>query len=371
MKSKSIKDLFGSVALAGMQLKNRMIMAPMTRARAIGAIPNDLMALYYAQRATAGLIITEGTAPSPNGLGYARIPGIFNDEQIEGWKKVTEAVHNDDGKIFVQLMHAGRVTHSANLPAGAEIVSSSAIAASGNMWTDTQGMQAMELPRAMTKADIENTIGEFVSAAINAIKAGFDGVELHAANGYLLEQFLNPNTNVRKDEYGGTIENRSRFVLEIAQAVIKAIGKEKVGVRISPYGTFNDMQVYAEIPATYNYLVNELQQLDIAYLHMIDFAARATTEGQSLIKSIRKHFSNTLILNGGYDKARAEQALQQDEADLISFGSTFISNPDLPYKLANNIPLTPPDAQAFYTADEKGYTDYAVVNLNEILIATK
>lgn len=365
MKSKNTNDLFGSFSFKGIQLKNRIVMAPMTRARAIGAVPNGLMARYYAQRAAAGLIITEGTAPSPNGLGYARIPGIFNDDQIEGWKKVTTAVHKEGGKIFVQLMHAGRVAHAANLPAGAEIVSASAIAAKGNMWTDTQGMQPMELPRAMSVIDIENAIREFADAATNAVKAGFDGVELHAANGYLLEQFLNPNSNLREDQFGGSIENRSRFVLAVAKAVIKAIGSEKVGVRLSPYGTFNDMQHYAEIPATYNYLAKQLQELDMLYVHLIDFAARASAEGVELIKSIRKHFSNTLILNGGYDKKRAEHALEEREADLISFGSPFIANPDLPYRLENNIPLTAPDPQTFYTADANGYTDYAAVELQE------
>jgi N-ethylmaleimide reductase len=354
------KNLFEALPLAGIPLKNRIVMAPMTRARAIASIPNDLMAQYYSQRAAAGLMITEGTAPSPNGLGYARIPGIYNDEQVAGWKKVTTAVHQEGGQLFVQLMHVGRVAHSANLPAGGEIISASAIAAKGNMWTDTQGMRPMELPRAMTALDIDNAIQEFVDAATNAIKAGFDGVELHAANGYLLEQFLNPHSNIREDQYGGSIENRSRFVLAVTKAVINAIGNNKVGVRLSPYGTFNDMQPYVEIPATYKYLVKELQELDVLYVHLIDFAARATPEGVDLIKSIRKHFKNTLILNGGYDRKRAEQALAEEDADLISFGSTFIANPDLPYKLANNIPLTDPDALTFYTDDATGYTDYAV-----------
>jgi N-ethylmaleimide reductase len=340
-------------------------MAPMTRSRAIGSIPNDLMALYYSQRATAGLIITEGTAPSRNGLGYARIPGIYSKDQVEGWRKVTTAVHENGGKIFVQLMHVGRVAHSANMPAGAEIIAPSAITANANIWTDSLGMQKMETPRAMTIEDIESTIEEFVRAAVNAIKAGFDGVELHAANGYLLEQFLNPNSNTREDEYGGSIENRSRFVLSLTHAVIDAIGKEKVGVRISPYGTFNDMQPYTKVPETYNYLIKELRKLGVFYVHLIDFAARATAEGLDLINSIRKHFNNILILNGGYDRERAEQALNRESADLISFGSKFIANPDLPYKLENDIPLTAPDANTFYTADATGYTDYSWAEMEQ------
>jgi N-ethylmaleimide reductase len=361
------KNLFESFSVPGIRLKNRIVMAPMTRARAIHSIPNDLMALYYSQRAAAGLIITEGTAPSPNGLGYARIPGIYSDKQVEGWRKVTTAVHEEGGKIFVQLMHVGRVAHSANLPEGAGIVAPSAIVANGNMWTDSAGMQKMETPRAMTDRDIEDAIQEFVASAINAVEAGFDGVELHAANGYLLEQFLNPNTNKREDEYGGTIENRTRFVLSVVRAVVAAIGKDKVGVRISPYNTFNDMKHYDETPATYDFLTKELGKLDLLYVHLIDYAARATPEGLSLIASIRKNFDNLLILNGGYTRERAESALQEEATDLVSFGSPFIANPDLPYRLENNIPLSAADATAFYTADDAGYTDYPIAKLEEAI----
>jgi len=364
MKNTPNKNLFGSFS-PGMELKNRIVMAPMTRSRAIDNIPNELMALYYSQRASAGSIITEGTSPSPNGLGYARIPGIYNAEQIEGWKKVTDAVHKEGGKIFVQLMHVGRVAHLANMPGGAELIAPSAITANAKMWTDRYAMQNMGEPRAMEIVDINEVIREFVRAAINAIEAGFDGVELHAANGYLLEQFLNPNSNKRDDLYGGDIENRSRFVLAVARSVINAIGKEKVGVRISPYGTFNDMQPYAEIPETYTYLVKQLEKLDVLYVHLIDFAARATQEGQDLIRSIRNNFKNTLIFNGGYDRQRAEHALENEGADLISFGSKFIANPDLPFKLQNNIPLTAPNTNAFYTADEIGYTDYSSTEINK------
>lgn len=366
MKQIASKNLFEKTKTSSLSLKNRMVMAPMTRARAIDNIPNDLMATYYGQRASAGLIIVEGTAPSPNGLGYARIPGIYSREQVIGWKKVTNAVHNAGGKIFVQLMHVGRVAHTANMPANAEILAPSTIAAKSNMWTDSLGMQPMETPRSMTAQDIDIATKEFVQAALNAIEAGFDGVEIHAANGYLLEQFLNPNSNIRDDEYGGNLANRTRFVLNVINEVIKAIGKEKVGVRISPYGNFNDMQNYDEIPATYNHLAMELQKLDILYLHLIDFAAKSSEEGLMLIRSIRANFKNLLIRNGGYDREKAEQVLIEEDADLVSFGSKFIANPDLPFRLENNIPLTAPDPNSFYTPGANGYTDYSTATIEMV-----
>lgn len=352
------KDLFSAVSKHGIEFNNAIVMAPMTRSRAIGSIPNQLMAEYYTQRVTAGLIVTEGTAPSPNGLGYARIPGIFNKEQVDGWRAVTRAVHNKGGKIFLQLMHVGRVAHSANMPEGARILAPSAIGANGDMWTDSLGMQKDEEPEAMTLADIKNTIEEFARAAKNAIEAGFDGIELHGANGYLPEQFLNPHTNQRNDNYGRTVENRSRFVVEVTRAVVQAIGKEKVGLRISPYSNFNHMPAYEETFETYNYLTAELSKLDILYLHVVDYAARASEEGQRLLSAIRKNFNNLLILNGGYTKERAEKALRHDGADMISFGSSFLANPDLPYRLQHGLALNNPDAATFYTPEALGYTDY-------------
>lgn len=352
-------DLFSPVKKYGIEFSNVIVMAPMTRSRAIGSVPNDLMATYYAQRAGAGLIVTEGNSPSPNGIGYARTPGIYSQAQIEGWRKVTNAVHAKGGKIFSQLMHVGRVSHSANMPVGASILAPSAIQAAGDMWTDSLGLQQKEVPRVMTSTDIKNAIAEFVSAARNAIEAGFDGVELHGANGYLLEQFLNPHTNQRTDEYGGSVKNRSRFVLEVTEAVVKAIGKEKVGMRLSPYNVFNDMGLYPEIAETYHYLAEELSKMDILYLHVIDYAARTSDEGLLLLKSIRSTFSKIIILNGGYTRERAEQVLQNGEADMVSFGTPFIANPDLHNRLKHGIPLQQSDPDTFYTADSKGYTDYA------------
>lgn len=358
MNATNTKTIFDKVRLNGFELNNAIVMAPMTRSRAIGTVPNKLMAKYYAQRASAGLIVTEGTAPSPDGLGYARTPGIYSAEQIEGWRGVTDGVHRNGGKIFVQLMHVGRISHRENVPEGGRILAPSAITAGGTMWTDTRGPQSMDAPQEMTREDIDRTISDFVFAARNAVAAGFDGIELHGANGYLLEQFLNPHVNQRTDEYGGSVANRVRFVVELTKSVADAIGVEKVGVRLSPYNIFNDMPLYDSVSETYLHATRELSKLGIVYLHLVDYAARQTTEGLELIRSIRNQFDNVLILNGGYGKERAEQALKHDGADLISFGSPFISNPDLPHKFRHNLPLTPADGSTFYTADEKGYVDY-------------
>ena len=341
-------------------LKNHMVMAPMTRSRAIGNIPNDLMALYYEQRAGAGLIITEGTSPSPNGLGYARIPGIFNDKQVEGWKKITKAVHGNGGKIFIQFMHTGRMSHILNLPEGARILAPSAIrVVVGQMWTDQQGLQDLSMPEAMTVEEIRETKNEYISAAKNAMDAGFDGVELHGANGYLLEQFLSPVSNQRTDEYGGSIQHRCQFVIDIAEGVSKAIGKEKTAIRFSPYGASGDMKPYPEMDATYSYLAEKLNELDIVYIHLVDHSSMGAPEVPLAIKqAIREKFKNCLILSGGYNKDTAEKDLQGGLADLIAFGKPFISNPDLVHRFENGSPLAKPDFSTFYTAGEKGYTDY-------------
>jgi N-ethylmaleimide reductase len=352
--------LFTPVKVGSIEVKNRVVMSPMTRCRAIGNVPNDLMAEYYSQRSGAGLIITEGTAPSPNGLGYARIPGIFNKSQIEGWKKITTAVHQGGGKIVVQLMHCGRISHIQNMPEGAEIVAPSAVKAAGQMWTDAAAMQDFPVPKAMTPEDLVSTKAEFVTAAKNAIEAGFDGVELHSANGYLLEQFLSPISNVRIDNYGGSIENRCRFVLEVVSAVAEAIGKGKTAIRLSPYGVASDMPHYPEIDATYSYLSEQLNKLDIAYIHQVDHSAMGAPEVPvELKKLIRKNFRNTIILSGGYEAKHAEVDIRSGLGDLIAIGRPFINNPDLVERMENNWPLSEVlNMDQFYTADEKGYTDY-------------
>ncbi len=355
-----MQKLFSQYKLGNIELKNRIVMAPMTRCRAIGNTPNELIASYYEQRASAGLIVTEGTSPSPNGLGYARIPGIFSEEQVAGWKKTTEAVHRKGGRIFVQFMHTGRMGHQDNLPSGAEVIAPSAIAASGQMYTDSRGMQDLPVPRAMTAEDIVNTIREFVKSALNAIAAGFDGVELHGANGYLLEQFLSPSSNQRNDDYGGSIENRCRFVLEVVKSVGQAIGMDKVAIRLSPYGVGGGMVPYPEINDTYTYLASQLDKLGILYIHLVDHSAMGAPEVPLAIKqTIREKLSNTLILAGGYSKETAERDLQSGLADLIAFGRPFITNPDLVERMLNNRPIDANyDFNTFYSADGKGYTDY-------------
>jgi N-ethylmaleimide reductase len=354
--------LFSKTTLGSLSLQNRLVMCPLTRSRAIGNVPNDLMAEYYAQRASAGLIITEGTSPSPNGLGYPRIPGIFSDAQVAGWKKVTEAVHGRGAKIFVQLMHTGRIGHPLNLPAGARVLGPSAVAAEGQMFTDAEGLKPNAMPAEMTTADIEATIAEYATAAKNAVAAGFDGVELHGANGYLLEQFIRPNSNQRTDGYGGAIPNRARFVLEVADAVTAAIGADKVGIRLSPFGVFNDMPLYAEMEADYAYLAGKLNAAGLVYIHLVDHSAGGAPEVPSSVKDMfRQTFKRTLILSGGYDAERAESDLSAGKCDLVAFGKAFLANPDLIKRWQTGAPLNAPDPNTFYTPGPKGYTDYPVL----------
>lgn len=356
MNSKSI--LLNPLSKGGINVKNRVAMAPMTRCRAIGNIPNNLIATYYAQRNNGGLIITEGNAPSPNGIGYARTPGIYSNEQVEAWVNVTKETKKNETIFFTQLMHVGRVGHSANMVSGATLLAPSGISANADIWTDTQAMQKTELPKEMTNDDIEQTINEFVMASQNAIKAGFDGVELHGANGYLIEQFLNSETNIRKDGFGGSIENRAKFLLQLVEKVGNAIGFEKVGVRLSPYNQFNSMPIYSDIAEMYSYLSIALNKLNIAYLHLLDYAALVSDEGKELLKVIRANFSNILICNGGYNKQRAEQLIDTNEADMVSFGLAYIANPDLVNRIENNYEWAQPDNNTFYTADAVGFTDY-------------
>lgn len=350
--------LFHSFKTGHLLLNNRIIMAPMTRSRAIDNMPGELERIYYTQRATAGLIITEGTAPSPAGLGYSRTPGIYSSGQAAAWKKVTGSVHQQGGKIFVQLMHVGRIAHPDNMPAGTRIIAPSAIAPRVQMWTDQSGMQPIPAPAEMSSADIKDTIHAYAEAAGLAIEAGFDGVEIHGANGYLPEQFLNPHSNTRTDEYGGTLEKRSQFLLELTEAVTNKIGKEKTGVRLSPYSTYNDMPEYDETYSLYQYLFAGLNKLSPAYLHIVEASARAKEEGVDLLKKIRQTFSGTIIANGGYTPEKASEAITAGQADLVSFGSSFIANPDLPYRMQHGIPLAAPDPSLFFSPGEKGYIDY-------------
>ncbi len=352
--------LFSTFRLGNIDLKNRVVMAPMTRSRASGNIPNDLMAEYYGQRANAGLIITEGTAPSANGLGYARIPGIYSDAQVEGWKHVTKAVHDQGGRIFIQLMHTGRVSHPLNMEQGTRVLAPSAIALEGNMYTDQEGNQPHPQPVEMSLEDIRSEQQGYVLAAKNAIAAGFDGVELHGANGYLIDQFLNPASNHRTDSYGGSLENRNRFALEVAQLVVDAIGADKVGIRISPNGVFNGMAIFPEAQEQYVLLAKELYRIGLVYVHVVDHSSMgAPAVGEELKASIREAFGGNVIVSGGLTADTAEQALQANKGELAAFGRPFISNPDLTHRLQNGIALQDPDFGTFYTPGEKGYTDYA------------
>jgi len=351
--------LFSKTTLGQLALHNRLVMSPMTRSRATGNIPNELMAQYYAQRATAGLIITEGTSPSPNGLGYPRIPGIFSPAQIEGWKRVTFPLHAQGAGVFMQLMHTGRVGHPLNLPAGARVLAPSAVAAVGEMYTDAEGMKQNAMPEAMTAADIKAAIAEFAQAAQNAVAAGCDGVELHSANGYLLEQFIRPNSNQRTDRYGGPIENRARFVLDVVEAVIVAIGKDKVGIRLSPFGVFNDMPLYDAMEADYTWLAQQLNMRGLAYIHLVDHSAMgAPIVPESMKTTFRNVFEGALILSGGYDAARAESDLAAGKCDLVAVGRPFLANPDLVARWKTGAAVNTLDYNTLYTPGAKGYTDY-------------
>jgi N-ethylmaleimide reductase len=356
--------LFSPFQLGATALKNRLVMSPMTRNRALGNLANDLMAEYYGQRAGAGLIITEGTSPSRHGLGYARIPGLYSPEQTASWKPVTRGVHLRGGKIFVQLMHTGRVGSVLNLPPGAELLAPAAVAINGRIWTDGQGEQRYGMPRAMTLDEIQQTINEYAQAAKNAIAAGFDGVEIHGANGYLVNQFLDPAANQRHDIYGGDSMGRNRFALEVAVAVTTAIGADRVGIRLSPYGVFNDMGGdYAGIAGQYTALATVLGQLQLAYLHLVDHSSMGapkpnSTTIQAICQAFRAAGGRSIILSGGYDKERAETDLSSGAADLIAFGRPFIANPDLVARLQNDQPLAVPDSATFYSPGAAGYTDY-------------
>jgi N-ethylmaleimide reductase len=355
--------LFTTLPASALLLSNRIVMAPMTRNRAVDAnTPNALMAEYYGQRATAGLIITEGTSPSPNGLGYARIPGLFNEAQVAGWKLVTDAVHAKGGKVFVQLMHTGRVSHAANLPAGAEVIGPTAVACPGQMYTDAQGMQPHTAPRAMTADDIAHAVAEYARSARLAIEAGFDGVELHAANGYLIEQFLNANVNQRADAYGGSMQSRNRFALEVVRATVAAVGAHRVGIRLSPYGVFNSTGAYPEVEAQYLALTGELAELGILYVHLLDHSAQGAPPVPADFKSrLRAAFKGLFILAGGFDKTTAQAALDAGQADLIAFARPFIANPDLVQRLRAKAELNAVDASTFYTPGAEGYTDYPTI----------
>jgi N-ethylmaleimide reductase len=337
------------------------VMSPMTRCRADAEhAPTELVAEYYEQRASAGLIVTEGIAPSSSGKGYARIPGLWSDAQVAGFSEVTRRVHARGAKIFAQLMHTGRVSHPLNMPEGAEVIAPSAIAlTTAKMWTDQQQMQDYPTPRAMTLTEVERTLEEHVVAAKNAIRAGFDGVELHGANGYLTEQFLSPHTNQRSDRFGGSVEARQRFALEAVGAMASAIGKERVGIRLSPYGVASGMAPYPEVDETYVRLVDELSKLGIVYVHVVDHSAQGAPPVPATLKAtLREHFKGKYIAAGGFDLAGAQKVLDAGSADLVAFGRPFLSNPDLVERFAKGHPIVSPDMATAFSMGPKGYIDY-------------
>ena len=357
--------LFTGITTGNTSLNNRVIMAPMTRSRAAqpGDVPTENNALYYAQRASAGLIITEGTQVSDIGKGYSFTPGIYSAEQLQGWALVTKAVHERGGKIAAQLWHVGRVSHASLHQHGEQPIAPSAIKAETAVFiANEKGEGAMvptDTPRAMTTEDIEQVKAEFVRAAQQAIQAGFDLVELHAANGYLFDQFLSTDANQRNDNYGGSIENRARFLLETVDAVSAAIGADRVGVRLSPWGTINGMTDSEPEPTTL-YVAQQLQSRDIAYLHLAewDMLEHGDTYPPGFREKLRGVFGNTLIVCGNYNQQRAEQILQKGLADAVAFGRPFIANPDFVERLQQGIPLAEAKKEYFYGGNETGYTDY-------------
>ena len=363
--------LFDPFDLRGLPLRSRIVMAPMTRNRATAAhVPTPLMREYYEQRASVGLIITEGTSPSADGLGYARIPGLFNDEQVAAWRPITDAVHAKGGRIFAQLMHCGRASHVDNLPSGARVVGPTATALPESIFTDTKGLQPASPPHALTEAEIAITVAEYAHAATSAIDAGFDGIELHAANGYLIEQFLNANVNTRTDRFGGSIENRNRYALDVVRAVRAAIGATRTGIRLSPYGVFNSTGVFPDIEAQYLALATALGALGVVYLHLVDHSSMGAPAIPAAFRTaLRRGFRGVFIGSGGLDGASAEAMLASGAADLAAFGRAALANPDLPARMEHHLPLNAPDMATFYTPGAKGYTDYPFAAVPEPALA--
>lgn len=344
--------LFDGLTIGETELKNRIIYAPMTRSRADDAgVQPDFVADYYEQRASGGLLITEATNVSPMAKGYVRTPGAYTPEQIESWKRVTERVHRQDGKIFMQLFHTGRIALPDFLPGNVEPVAPSPVKAAGQNYTDA-GMKDFVEPRELSSEEISAVVHDFATAAKNAIDAGFDGVEIHGANGYLIQQFLSTNVNQRTDEYGGSIENRSKFLFEILVAVTDAIGNERTGLRLSPGGEFNDIKE-DDAEELYDYIVRKLNDRGLAYLHIGTF-----DQSRDWHPVLRPLYKGVYFAGVGFTKDRAVKVLAEGGADAIVFGKLFLANPDLPERFLKDAPLNTPDESTFYTPGENGYTDY-------------
>ncbi len=346
-------DLFTPGRIGTLEVPNRIIMSPMTRSRMLPkGVPSDIAIEYYSQRASAGLVITEGTSPSSGGMGYARTPAIESEAQVAAWKKITDAVDTKGGRMFMQLMHAGRIGHPLNRYTDQPLVAPSAIKAAGQIWTDPSGLQDFPMPEALSTAEIAAVIEEYAKATRNAIRAGFRGVELHAASGYLPMQFLSSNTNQRTDGYGGSVEKRIRFVTEVLDAMIDAAGSSsRVGIKIAPAMPFNDIQD-ADPKETYTTLVRAISGKGLAYLHVLQTALPGTFE------LLRPLYPGTFAVCGGFTKESGNAALSSGLADFVVYGKLFISNPDLPKRFATGAPLATPDPSIFYSPGPKGYIDW-------------
>ncbi|MBU3623518.1 alkene reductase [Polynucleobacter sp. AP-Latsch-80-C2] len=357
--------MFTPVSLGAIQLKNRLVMAPLTRMRAIaGHVPNPLAKTYYSQRAGAGLIITEATQISPLGMGYPATPGIYTPEQTAGWKEIVEAVHAKGGAIVAQLWHVGRISHSSLHPEHGVPEAPSAIAPAGQTYGADWQLQDYETPKAMSVEDIARLLKEYELAAQNAKAAGFDGVEIHAANGYLLDQFLQDKTNQRQDQYGGSIENRLRILGEVIEAVAKVFPSDRIGIRLSPYGTFNDMGDSDPV-ALFTAAIQKLNGYNLAYVHMIEPRSTSAGGGDQVLEDapitsemFRSAYQGKFMTAGGYDQAMGEKVLEDGLADAVAYGRLYISNPDLAERFQKNAPLNPYNRATFYGGQEAGYTDY-------------
>jgi N-ethylmaleimide reductase len=357
-------NLFESVHLGSLVLANRVFMAPLTRTRANDdGVPSELAATYYSQRASAGLIVTEATQISPMGKGYSNTPGIHSSEQVQGWSRIVQAVHNNGGRIFLQLWHVGRISHSSLLPNNAQPVAPSAIRANASTHIATGSTQVSE-PVALTPAGITETLADYRRAAINAKEAGFDGVEIHAANGYLIDQFLRTGTNQRTDEYGGPASNRARFLMEAVEQVLEVWDNKQVGVRISPTVDFNDMRDENPLD-TFSVAVGKLNDFGLGYLHVVEQAQDSdgsAEEAVALSARLRTLWNGLYVVNGGYDGLKGEEALRTGHADAVAYGRAFLANPDLPRRLRLRAALNEPDPTTFYGGGAAGYTSYPTLS---------
>ncbi len=352
-----MSDLFSPVKLGSIAMSNRLVMAPLTRNRSsMEGVPQDINVTYYEQRATAGLVITEATPISAMGHGYPLLPGIYTDAQVDGWKKVTDAVHAKGGQIVIQLWHVGRISHPTLLN-GATPVAPSPVKPSGKAFTFNGLVDYVE-PRALDASELPGIVADYVQASKNAIKAGFDGVEIHSANGYLLDQFLRDGSNKRSDIYGGSIENRARFLMEVTKAVVDATGSDKVGLRLSPVNPFNDMKD-SNPQAVFNYVTEQLNQFNLAYLHVVEGGIHGGGVADAFdFDAMRKLCKSPYMANLSYDKVRGNAAIASGHADAVAYGVPFIANPDLVERFRQDAPLNEADSKSFYGGTEKGYTDY-------------